>query len=92
MTVELKINVLATPGIAKRGRTRERCRPWLRENDHFDWLALYLNTRGIRLIWRAMIAAVICLIAITPVVVLVRPTVPHYPATVVVAPVTAASA
>jgi diguanylate cyclase (GGDEF)-like protein len=61
----------------------------LRENDHFDWLALYLNTRGIRLIWRAMIAAVISLIATTPIVVLVRPTVPHYPATVVVAPVTA---
>ena len=62
-------------------------RGW-RENDHFDWLALYLNTRGIRLIWRAMIAAVISSIAIIPVVVLVRPTVPHYPATVVVAPVT----
>jgi diguanylate cyclase (GGDEF)-like protein len=60
-----------------------------RENDHFDWLALYLNTRGIRLIWRAMIAAVISLIAMIPVVLLVRPTVPHYPATVVVAPVTA---
>jgi diguanylate cyclase (GGDEF)-like protein len=62
-------------------------RGW-RENDHFDWLALYLNTRGIRLIWRAMIAAVISLIAIIPMLLLARPTVPHYPATVVVAPVT----
>ena len=50
-------------------------------------LTLYLNTRGIRLIWRAMIAAVIASIAVVPAVVLVRPTLPHYPAAVVVAPV-----
>jgi diguanylate cyclase (GGDEF)-like protein len=62
-------------------------RRWWRQGDHFDWLTLYLNTRGIRLIWRAMIAAVIASIAVVPAVVLVRPTLPHYPAAVVVAPV-----
>ncbi|MGP0078555.1 GGDEF domain-containing protein [Mycobacterium sp.] len=61
---------------------------WWRESDHFDWLTLYLNTRGIRVIWRAMIAAAIAFIAVVPVVVLIRPTLPHYPAAVVVAPVT----
>src|SRR5271156_1248580 len=60
---------------------------WWRQGDHFDWLTLYLNTRGIRLIWRAMIATVIASIAVFPAVVLVRPTLPHYPAAVVVAPV-----
>ena len=60
---------------------------WWRQGDHFDWLTLYLNTRGIRLIWRAMIAAVIASIAVVPAVVLVRPTLPHYPAAAVVAPV-----
>jgi hypothetical protein len=44
---------------------------WWRESDHFDWLTLYLNTQGIRVIWRAMIAAAIASIAIVPVVVLV---------------------
>jgi predicted RNA-binding Zn ribbon-like protein len=62
-------------------------RRWWRQGDHFDWLTLYLTTRGIRLIWRAMIAAVIASIAVVPAVVLVRPTLPHYPAAVVVAPV-----
>ena len=62
-------------------------RRWWRQGDHFDWLTLYLNTRGIRLTWRAMIAAVIASIAVVPAVVLVRPTLPHYPAAVVVAPV-----
>ncbi len=57
------------------------------QSDHFDWLSLYLNTRGIRLIWRAMVAAVIASIAMVPVVVLVRPTVPHYPAAVIVSPI-----
>ena len=61
---------------------------WWRESDHFDWLTLYLNTRGIRLIWRATIAAAIASIAMVPAVVLVRPTLPHYPAAVVVAPIT----
>ncbi len=59
---------------------------WWRESDHFDWLTLYLNTRGIRLRWRAMIAAVIASIAVVPAVVLLRPTLPHYAAAVVVAP------
>jgi diguanylate cyclase len=59
---------------------------WWRQGDQFDWLTLYLNTRGIRPIWRAMIAAVIVSIAVVPAVVLVRPTLPHYPAAVVVAP------
>ncbi len=83
------MNVLTTPAHAERGGAHVNgiCRGW-RENDHFDWLALYLNTRGIRLIWRAMIAAVISLIAIIPTTVLLRPTLPHYPATVIVAPVT----
>jgi hypothetical protein len=62
-------------------------RRWWRQGDHFDWLTLYLNTRGIRLRWRAMIAAVIASIAVVPAVVLVRPTLPHYPAAAVVAPV-----
>lgn len=65
-------------------------RRWWREQDHFDWLTLYLNTRGIRLIWRAVIAAVIASIAVVPAVVLTTPTLPHYPAAVVVAPVTSA--
>src|SRR6201992_2368101 len=26
---------------------------WWRQGDHFDWLTLYLNTHGIRLVWRA---------------------------------------
>ena len=62
-------------------------RRWWRQGDDFDWLTLYLNTPGIRLIWRAMIATVIASIAVVPAVVLVRPTPPHYPAAVVVAPV-----
>jgi hypothetical protein len=57
------------------------------QTDHFDWLSLYLNTRGIRLIWRAMVAAVIASISMVPVVVLVRAIVPHYPAAAVVAPI-----
>jgi len=61
-------------------------RRW-QQTDHFDWLSLYLNTRGIRLIWRAMVAAVIASIAMVPVVVLGRAIVPHYPAAVVVAPI-----
>jgi diguanylate cyclase len=60
---------------------------WWREQDHFDWLTLYLNTRGIRLIWRALIAAVIASIAVVPAVVLARPTLPQYSAAQVVAPV-----
>ena len=62
-------------------------RRWWRQSDHFDWLTLYLNTRGIRLTWRAMIAAVIASMAVVPAVVLLRPTLPHYPVAVVVAPV-----
>jgi diguanylate cyclase len=61
-------------------------RRW-QQTDHFDWLSLYLNTRGIRLIWRAMVAAVITSIAMVPVMVLDRAIVPHYPAAVVVAPI-----
>ena len=60
---------------------------WWRQNDHFDWLALYLNTRGIRLIWRAMIASVIAAIAVVPTAVLFSPSLPHYPAAVYVASV-----
>jgi diguanylate cyclase (GGDEF)-like protein len=58
-----------------------------RPSDHFDWLMLYLNTRGIRLTWRAMIAAVIASIAVVPTAVLFSPNLPHYPAAVDVAPV-----
>jgi diguanylate cyclase (GGDEF)-like protein len=61
--------------------------PWWRKSDHFDWLALYLNTRGIRLTWRAMISAVIASIAVVPSVVLLRPSLPHDSAAVLVAPV-----
>ena len=57
---------------------------WWRESDHFDWLTLYLNTRGIRLIWRAMVAAVIASIAVVPTLVLLSPSLSHYPAAVVV--------
>jgi len=60
---------------------------WWRHGDHFDWLTLYLNTRGIRLIWRAMIAAVIASIAVVPTVVLFSASLPHYPAAAVVAPI-----
>jgi diguanylate cyclase (GGDEF)-like protein len=58
-----------------------------RRSDHFDWWMLYLNTRGIRLTWRAMIAAVIASIAVVPSAVLFSPNLPHYPAAEVVAPV-----
>ena len=61
-------------------------RRW-QQTDHFDWLSLYLNTRGIGLRWRAMVAAVIASIAMVPVMVLGRAIVPHYPAAVVVAPI-----
>ncbi len=60
---------------------------WWHQSDHFDWLTLYLNTRGIRLIWRAMIAAVIASMSVVPAVVLVRPALPHYPAAVIWAPI-----
>jgi hypothetical protein len=60
---------------------------WWRQSDHFDWLTLYLNISGIRLIGRAMIAVVIASIAVIPLVVLVRPTLPHYPAAFIVAPI-----
>jgi diguanylate cyclase (GGDEF)-like protein len=60
---------------------------WWCQSDHFDWLTLYLNTRGVGLIWRSVIAAVIASIAMVPALVLVSPTLPHYPAAVVVAPV-----
>jgi diguanylate cyclase (GGDEF)-like protein len=62
-------------------------RRWWRRGDQFDWLTLYLNTHGIRLIWRAMIAAVIASLSVIPVLVLVRPMLPHYPAAVIVAPI-----
>ena len=66
-------------------------RRWWRQGDHFDWLTLYLNTRGIRLLWRATIAAVIASIAVVPAVVLVAtPTLPHHPAAAFVAPVASA--
>jgi diguanylate cyclase (GGDEF)-like protein len=60
---------------------------WWRHGDHFDWLTLYLNTRGIRLTWRALVAAVIVSMAVVPAAVLVRPTLPHYPIADVVAPI-----
>ena len=60
---------------------------WWRESDHFDWLTLYLNTRGIRLRWRAMVAGVITSIAVVPVVALLSPSLPHHSAAVAVAPV-----
>lgn len=60
---------------------------WWRQSDHFDWLTLYLNTSGIRLTGRAMIAVVIASIAVIPEVALVRPPLPHYPAALIVAPV-----
>jgi diguanylate cyclase (GGDEF)-like protein len=62
-------------------------RRWWHQGDQFDWLTLYLNTRGIRLIWRAMIAAVIASIAVIPVLELISPTLPHYPAARIVAPI-----
>ncbi len=60
---------------------------WWRQSDHFDWLTLYLNTRGIRLIWRAMIAVVIASIAVIPTLVLLSPALPHDPAALVVSPI-----
>jgi diguanylate cyclase (GGDEF)-like protein len=62
-------------------------RRWWRQGDQFDWLTLYLNTRGIRLVWRALIAAVIASMAVVPAVLLAGPTLPRYPAADVVAPV-----
>ncbi|WP_428342827.1 GGDEF domain-containing protein [Mycobacterium sp.] len=49
-------------------------------------MALYLNTRGIRLTWRALIAAVIAAISVIPAAVLAGPTLPRYPAAEVVGP------
>jgi len=62
-------------------------RRWWHQDDEFDWLTLYLNTRGIRLVWRAMIATVIVAIAVIPVVELLSPTLPHYPGALIVAPI-----
>jgi diguanylate cyclase (GGDEF)-like protein len=62
-------------------------RRWWRQDDQFDWLSLYLNTRGIRLVWRAVIAAVIASMAVVPAVVLAGPTLPRYPIAELVAPV-----
>jgi diguanylate cyclase (GGDEF)-like protein len=62
-------------------------RRWWRQGDQFDWLTLYLNTRGIRLIWRAVIASVIASMAVVPAIVLAGPTLPRYPAAEVVAPI-----
>jgi diguanylate cyclase (GGDEF)-like protein len=62
-------------------------RRWWRQGDQFDWLTLYLNTRGIRLIWRAVIAAVIASMAVVPALVLAGPTLPRYPAAEFIAPV-----
>lgn len=61
---------------------------WWRRSDYFDWLTLYMNTRGIRLIWRAAIAVVIASTAVMPVAALASPTLPHYPAALIVAPIT----
>ena len=60
---------------------------WWRRSDHFDWLTLYMNTRGIRLIWRATIDAVIASIAVVPAAGLASPNLPHYPAALIVAPI-----
>jgi diguanylate cyclase len=60
-------------------------RRWWRQGDQFDWLSLYLNTRGIRLVWRAVIAAVIASMAVVPALVLAGPTLPRYPVVEVVA-------
>lgn len=72
---------------AKRGTYVNAVRRWWCQGDQFDWLTLYLNTRGIRLIWRAVIAAVIASMAMVPAVVLAGPTLPRYPAAEVVSPV-----
>jgi diguanylate cyclase len=61
---------------------------WWHQGDQFDWLTLYLNTRGIRFIWRATIATVIAAIAVIPLLELTSPTLPHYPAAHIVAPIT----
>jgi diguanylate cyclase (GGDEF)-like protein len=62
-------------------------RRWWRQGDQFDWLTLYLNTRGIRLTWRAVIAVVIASMAVVPAVLLAGPNLPRYPAAEIVAPV-----
>jgi diguanylate cyclase (GGDEF)-like protein len=62
-------------------------RRWWHQGDQFDWLTLYLNTQGIRPIWRVMIAAVIASIAVIPMLALLSPTLPHYPAADFVAPI-----
>jgi diguanylate cyclase (GGDEF)-like protein len=62
-------------------------RRWWRQGDQFDWLTLYLNTQGIRLIWRAVIAVVIASMAVVPAVLLAGPNLPRYPAAEIVAPV-----
>ncbi len=62
-------------------------RRWWRQGDQFDWLSLYLNTRGIRLVWRAVIAAVIASMAVVPAIVLAGPTLPRYPVAEIVAPI-----
>ena len=85
MCCGLGANSLPTARYHEARGTRVNAVRWWRQSDHFDWLTLYLNTSGIRLIGRAMIAVVIASIAVIPLVVLVRPTLPHYPAAFVVA-------
>jgi diguanylate cyclase (GGDEF)-like protein len=72
---------------AKRGAQVEAVGQSRRRGDYFDWLMLYLNTRGIRLAWRAMIAAVIASIAVVPTAVLFSPSLPHHPTEDIVAPI-----
>jgi diguanylate cyclase (GGDEF)-like protein len=74
-------------GSPEKGARVNAMRSWWHQGDQFDWLTLYLNTRGIRLIWRAMITTVIAAIAVIPVLELISPTLPHYPAARIVAPI-----
>ena len=62
-------------------------RRWWRQGDQFDWLSLYLNTCGIRLVWRAVIAAVIASMAVVRAIALAGPTPPRYPVAEIVAPI-----
>jgi diguanylate cyclase (GGDEF)-like protein len=45
-------------------------RRWWRQSDHFDWISWYLNTRGVLVLWRVLIAGVCAVLAVLPVALL----------------------
>jgi diguanylate cyclase (GGDEF)-like protein len=61
-------------------------RQWWHQPDHFDWLSVYVKTRGMHLMWRAGIATVCAMTAALPVALLASSSHPHGAFAGVVAP------